>query len=93
MIHLFWTVYGIDAFSSYQRHITCPGYSTPEEAENLFKTPLAMVIFFHMIEWFRQTIFATTAMVNVNLIKTYYFLSVNTLYGVIAMFFAFIYYN
>lgn len=51
----------------------------------MFKVPIAMCVFFHMIEWLRQTIFATTAMVNVNLIKVYYALSFNCIFGIIAM--------
>lgn len=55
----------------------------------MYKIPLALCIFFHMIEWFRQTIFVTTAMVNVNLIKVYYILSFNVFFGLIVMLIAF----
>jgi hypothetical protein len=38
-----------------------------------------------MIEWLRQTVFLTTALVNVNLMPVYYMLSLNVPYGFIAM--------
>lgn len=38
-----------------------------------------------MIEWIRWTIFLTSVLVNVDLIKVYYALSVNIGFGFIAM--------
>lgn len=38
-----------------------------------------------MIEWLRQTVFLTAALVNVNLIPLFYVLSVNVPFGFIAM--------
>jgi len=38
-----------------------------------------------MIEWLRQTVFLTTALVNVNLMPLYYILSVNVPFGFVAM--------
>jgi len=85
LTHLFWCVYGIDAFSSWTRHTKCAGAASIQDAEDIYKVPIALCIIFHMIEWLRQTIFATTAMVNVNLIKVYYALSFNFCLGIIAM--------
>jgi len=39
-----------------------------------------------MVEWLRQTVFLTTALVNVNLMPLYYLLSINVPFGFIAMF-------
>jgi len=38
-----------------------------------------------MIEWLRQTVFLTSALVNVNLIPLFYALSINIPFGFIAM--------
>lgn len=48
-------------------------------------TAIAMVSLFHMIEWMRQTVVLTTALVGVNLIPVYWALSINVVYGFIAM--------
>lgn len=46
---------------------------------------ILLVTVFHMIEWLRQTVFLTTALVNVNLMPMYYALSLNVPFGFIAM--------
>jgi len=44
-----------------------------------------LTIIFHMVEWIRQTIFATSALVGVNLVAVYYGLFVFVPYGLIVM--------
>ena len=51
----------------------------------MLDTAIALVTVFHMIEWLRQTVFLTTALVNVNLMPLYYFLSINVPFGFVAM--------
>lgn len=48
-------------------------------------TAIALVTIFHMVEWLKQTVFLTSALVNVNLLPLYYALSINIPYGFIAM--------
>ena len=49
--------------------------------------PILIVTIFHMLEWIRWLIFLTSALVNVDLIKPYYTLSViNLPLGIIALF-------
>ena len=47
---------------------------------------LFLCIIFHIVEWLRQTVFMTVALVNVDLMKLYYFFSINVPYGIIALF-------
>lgn len=44
-----------------------------------------MLTIFHMIEWLRWTVYLTMALVSVNLMSIYYFLSLNIIFGVIAL--------
>jgi hypothetical protein len=40
---------------------------------------------FHLAEWIRQTVLLTTALVNVNLMPLFYLLSLNVIFGYIAL--------
>lgn len=51
----------------------------------MYDTAIAVVTIFHMIEWLRQTVLLSSALVNVNLIPLYYALSINIPFGFIAM--------
>ena len=51
----------------------------------VFDTALALVSIFHMVEWLRQTVFLTSALVNVNLVPLFYALCINVPFGFIAM--------
>jgi len=82
--HFAWTVAGVDNYCDYTRELSC-GTKSGEEASAVLDTAIALVTVFHMIEWLRQTVFLTTALVNVNLMPLYYFLSINVPYGFIAM--------
>lgn len=55
------------------------------DASGVYDTAIGLVTIFHMIEWLRQTVFLTTALVNVNLMPLYYLLSLNVPFGFIAM--------
>ena len=46
---------------------------------------ILMCIIFHLVEWIRQTIFATSALVGVNLVGGFYILWVMVPYGLIVM--------
>ena len=51
---------------------------------------IAIVTFFHMVEWLRQTAFITSTLVNVNLMPLFYVLSLNIPYGFVVMIIAII---
>lgn len=56
-----------------------------DASSKVYDTAIALVTIFHMVEWLRQTVFLTSALVNVNLLPLYYALSINIPYGFIAM--------
>jgi len=82
--HFAWTVAGVDNYCDYTRTMSCASKSG-EDASAVYDMAIALVTIFHMVEWLRQTVFLTTALVNVNLMPLYYFLSINVPYGFIAM--------
>tara|TARA_B100000780_G_scaffold241789_1_gene184369 strand:- start:13 stop:507 length:495 start_codon:yes stop_codon:yes gene_type:complete len=82
--HFAWTVAGVDNYCDYTRLLTC-GTKDGEDASAVLDLAIALVTVFHMVEWLRQTVFLTTALVNVNLMPLYYFLSINVPFGFIAM--------
>jgi hypothetical protein len=57
---------------------------------NVYNNAIGMVAMFHLAEWVRQTVLLTTALVNVNLMPLFHFLSLNVIYGYIAMIYAII---
>lgn len=56
-----------------------------DASSKVYDTAIALVTIFHMVEWLRQTVFLTAAMVEVNLIPLFYALSLNIPFGFIAM--------
>lgn len=52
-IHLVWMCYGVDVYASYERHITCTGATTLEDASAVYDTWILCCIIFHMVEWIR----------------------------------------
>lgn len=65
-----------------------PGYAPQDvmdASSKVYDTAIALVSIFHMIEWLRQTVFLTSALVNVNLVPLFYALSINIPFGFIAM--------
>lgn len=85
LIHLVWMCYGVDVYASYERHIPCGSSLTKDDASSVYDTWILLCIIFHMIEWIRQTIFATSALVGVNLVGVYYVLYIIVPFGVIVM--------
>lgn len=84
-IHLVWMCYGVDVYASYERHNICTGTTTKEEASGVYDTWILCCIIFHMVEWIRQTIYATSALVGVNLVGVYYALKIMAPFGIIVM--------
>lgn len=56
-----------------------------DASSKVYDRAIALVTIFHMIEWLRQTVFLTSALVNVNLVPLFYALSINIPFGFIAM--------
>lgn len=83
--HFTWTVAGVDNFCDTTRNNICIAGKTKDESSAIYDIGIGLVAIFHMIEWLRQTVFLTTALVNVNLMPLYYFLSINVPFGFVAM--------
>jgi hypothetical protein len=64
-------------------------FNAPEAASDaaskVYDVAILLATIFHMIEWLRQTVFLTSALVNVNLVPLFYAMSVNIPFGFIAM--------
>jgi len=57
-----------------------------EIASGIFDTAIALVTVFHMIDWIRWLMLLTSALVSVNLMSIYYFLSIiNIPFGIISL--------
>lgn len=55
-IHLFWMCYGVDVYSSYERHLKCgvdAAKQSNDDASSVYDTWLLLCIIFHMVEWIR----------------------------------------
>jgi hypothetical protein len=61
-----------------------------EASSAVLDRAIAIVTFFHMVEWLRQTVFITSTLVNVNLMPLFYVLSLNIPYGFVVMIIAII---
>ena len=85
LIHLFWMCFGVDVYASYERHIPCAKNNTLDDASGVYDTWILLCIIFHMVEWIRQTIFATSALVGVNLVPVFYALYIMIPFGIIVM--------
>ena len=83
--HLLWTITGVDKFTDVTRGYLCGDAKTFDEATAVYDTGIALVTIFHMIEWIRQAVFLTAALVGVNLVPIYYAMSINVPFGFLAM--------
>lgn len=57
-LHLFWMCYGVDVYSSYERHVKCgdaadESKTTLDGASAVYDTWILLCIIFHMVEWIR----------------------------------------
>ena len=84
--HIFWILWGVDAYCSYERHMVCGDFAENKRSEQLYDIWIALTVGFHMIEWLRHTIFATSALVGVDLVGVFYGLFVGVPFGIILMF-------
>jgi hypothetical protein len=82
-IHLVWMCYGVDVYASYERHILCGDKGSPDDASSVYDLYIVLCVIFHMVEWIRQTIFATSALVGVDLVGVYYVMAINVPFGIV----------
>jgi len=56
----------------------------PEDQSEVYDTALRLLASYHIIEWFRMTIFLVTLLLGQNFMPIWYFTGLNTLYGIAA---------
>ena len=77
----------INVYSDNDRFLTCKidELGTDPDAQSaVYDTSLRMLASYHIIEWFRMTIFLVTLLLGQNFMPIWYFLSLNTLFGIAA---------
>ncbi len=85
-IHLVFLCAGVDKYSSFERHNACEGAKSDVDSSAVYDLWILLVVIFHLVEWLRQTIFMTSALVGVNLVPVYYVMSLIIPYGFIILF-------
>ena len=55
------------------------------DAAAVYDTALLLLAIYHLIEWIKTTLVLTVVFVGLNLMWLYYILSLNTLFGLIAI--------
>jgi hypothetical protein len=80
---------GVNAFSNETRQLPCGNIVDEGEdgiiASALYDTAIALSTIFHMIDWLRWTLLLTAALVGVNLLPGFYYLTaINLPFGIIA---------
>jgi hypothetical protein len=59
--------------------------ATVAKLSAVYDFPILLVTIYHMIEWIRWTVLATSALVDANLIPLFYALHINIVFGFFAM--------
>lgn len=83
--HFVWAITGVNAFTDISRLNQCAGNPQGDDSSAVYDTAIALVTAFHIVEWIRQTVFLTTALVGANLVSLFHVLAINIPYGFIAM--------
>mmetsp|Transcript_15644 Transcript_15644/g.11385 ORF Transcript_15644/g.11385 Transcript_15644/m.11385 type:complete len:151 (+) Transcript_15644:253-705(+) len=65
--------------------IICKPGQLSNEASDVYDMALFLLAIYHLVEWFRFTIFLVAVFLRVNLIVFYYLLYLNTIYGFIVL--------
>jgi hypothetical protein len=74
----------INIYSDVDRKKLCPGMTTAEESSDVYDIALILLAAFHLIEWFRFTLFLIAIFLGVNFMTIWYILKLNTLFGIAA---------
>lgn len=88
LISLFFAVYGVDQYTDVEGRIKCDGQfatRTWKESRDVYQLGIALTVIYHAIEFMRQLAVASAALVGYNLMAFYYVLSVNVIFGVVAL--------
>ena len=56
-----------------------------DKTSAVFDTPILLCTIYHMIEWIKWAVLLTTVLVDANMIKLFYFLHLNVVFGFFAM--------
>jgi hypothetical protein len=64
--------------------------TSPIDSANVFDGVLLLLAIYHIIEWLKTTLLLTVACVGLNLMHVYYFLGLNTLFGIFVIFYTMI---
>jgi hypothetical protein len=83
--HFVSIIIGMDKFVHWSRFTGCVGATNFTEATEVFDTALVLVLVFHIVEWVRWTLLITTILVGVPWLVLFNVLSINFLYGIIAL--------
>ena len=78
------TIAGVNVYTDVSRLTPCAG-KEGADASKVMDLAIALVTIFHMIEWVRQTVLLTSALVNVNAVGIFYAMSVNIPFGFACM--------
>ena len=71
--------------------INCDDHSTKWENSEVYDTALLLLGVYHIIEWVRVIIFLVAVFLGANMIKLYYILYINTIFGLAAYIMAHVY--
>jgi len=89
----FLVVSAINLYSDGDRGVRCGSYAKGGENEfhpdrmavsSVYDLSLLLLAIYHIIEWVRFTILLTCMFIGVNLLHVWYFLGLNTIYGIAA---------
>ena len=90
-----WTIAGVNNYTDITRLKVCGSVKTQFSADpsseaagaaasSVYDTAILLVTYWHMVEWIRWTTLLTTALIDANLIKLFYFLgAISIPYGII----------
>jgi hypothetical protein len=86
LYHLAWSMAGCNMYSDWSRLVTCGEFkktnslATEKDRENssaVYDNAIQVAVIYHIIEWVRWTLFLTSALVNVNLIRVFNYMAIN----------------
>jgi apolipoprotein N-acyltransferase len=85
-VHLYFAIYGVDMYTDISRKRACTADGTwSEDNTATYQTAIGLVIAFHVIEWLRLLVILSICWIGSDLTILYYGLSLNVVYGFVAM--------
>lgn len=82
----FLIIIGLNLYCDHERFISCNKDWKNGDIRNsdVYNDSLKLVIIFHLIEWARVIMFLITIILGQNLIRLWYYTSLNTIFGIVA---------